>query len=113
MAVQAHLEIADLPPAPLDAAADFHARFLAQARDLLADVESLVLVFAPADQAHHGWRLAVVQELARAAAPLRRVNAIVGDDQAAIQQTLTWLAGAPGITGQLLSVDGNLSGSPA
>ncbi|MFC4256110.1 hypothetical protein GRI97_11725 [Altererythrobacter xixiisoli] len=111
--MQTQLEITDLPVAPLDAAADFHARYLPQARDLLGDVESLVLILPPAERAHQGWRLAVVQELARAAAPDRRVNAIIGDDQAAIQQTLTWLSGAPGITGQLLGVDGNLSDSPA
>ena len=65
--------------------------------------EDLVLIFPPAPYGHRGWRLAVVQDLARAAAPLR-VNGVVGDDAEAIAATLVWLEQAPGITGQLLSV---------
>ena len=65
--------------------------------------EDLVLVFPPAPYDHGGWRLAAVQDLARAAAP-RRVNGAVGDDEKAIAEALEWLAGAPGITGQLLAV---------
>jgi hypothetical protein len=49
--------------------------------------------------------LAAVQELAREAAP-KRVNGIAGDDPRAIAETLVYLAAAPGITGQLLAVDG-------
>jgi len=65
--------------------------------------EDLVLVFPPAPYDHRGWRLAAIQDLARAAAPAR-VNGVVGDDEQAIAATLAWLADAPGITGQLLSV---------
>jgi hypothetical protein len=65
--------------------------------------EDLVLVFPPADYTHHGWRVAAVQDLARAAAPTR-VNAIAGEDERAIADTLAWLTQAPGITGQLLAV---------
>ena len=65
--------------------------------------EDLVLIFPPAPYDHHGWRLAAVQDLARAAAPAR-VNGIAGDDAEAIAATLAWLERAPGITGQLLSV---------
>ena len=65
--------------------------------------EDLVLIFPPAPYDHRGWRLAAVQDLARAAAP-GRVNAIAGDDEAAIAQALAYLEGAPGVTGQLLAV---------
>jgi hypothetical protein len=46
----------------------------------------------------------VVQDLARAAAPAR-VNGIVGEDEAAIAETLAFLETAPGVTGQLLAVE--------
>ena len=65
--------------------------------------EDLVLIFPPAPFDHRGWRLAAIQDLARAAAPVR-VNGIVSGDEQAIAATLAWLAKAPGITGQLLSV---------
>jgi hypothetical protein len=63
-------------------------------------------VFPSAPYDHRGWRLAAVQDLAREAAPIR-VNGVAGDDDAAIAAALHWLAAAPGITGQLLAVDGN------
>ncbi len=46
-----------------------------------------------------------MQDLAREAAP-KRVNGIAGDDNEAIAAALAWLASAPGVTGQLLAVDG-------
>ena len=102
---QAVLRVEGSPDAPLDAAAAFHADHLAKARAVLGQAEALALVFAPADHSHRAWRLAAVQELAREAAP-KRVNGVTGDDQAAIDEAIEWLAGAPGITGQLLAVDG-------
>jgi hypothetical protein len=65
--------------------------------------EDLVLVFTAASYDHRGWRLAAVQDLARAVAP-RRVNGVAGEDELAIEQTIAWLAKAPGVTGQLLAV---------
>jgi hypothetical protein len=65
--------------------------------------EALALIFPPAPYDHRGWRLAAVQDLARAAGPAR-VNAIAGDDEAAIAETLAYLERAPGVTGQLLAV---------
>ena len=64
------------------------------------------LVFEPADHTHHAWRLAAIQALAREIAP-HRINGIVGNDDSAIQLTIDYLSNAPGITGQLLEVDGN------
>ncbi len=63
--------------------------------------DDLALVFLPAEHTHRAWRLAVVQELARAHAP-RRVNAVASDDQTAVTAALAYLAGAAGLTGQYL-----------
>lgn len=103
---QAALRVEGLPQAPLDAAAAFHADWLPRARAALSEARDLALVFAPAAHDHCGWRLAVVQELAREAAPLR-VNGLVGEDEAALAETVEWLSHAEAITGQLLTVDGN------
>jgi len=107
-----------LPDSPLDAAAHFLAELVPLAREALQgggpkqwpgpglkEVDALAIVFPPAGKEHYGWRLAVVQELAREAAP-KRVNGVVGDHPRAIDEATDWLANAPGITGQLLAVDG-------
>ncbi len=104
MAGQGVLEVTGLPDAPLDAAAAFHGEYLARARGLAGDGD-LVVVFAPADHAHHGWRLAAVQELAREMAP-NRVNGVVGEDAGEVSEVLFYLQSAGGVTGQLLQVDG-------
>lgn len=103
MTGQRVLRVTGLPASPLDAAAHFHAAWLPQARGLSAD---LVLVLPAAGHDHRTWRLAMVQELAREAAPYR-VNAVAGDGEQTIADTVAWLAQAPGVTGQLLTVDGN------
>jgi hypothetical protein len=102
---QAVLRIEGLPEPALDAAAQFHQRDLPRVRAALSDTDALALVFPPAPYDHRAWRLAAVQDLAREAAP-RRVNAVAGDDEQAIGEALAWLEQAPGITGQLLAVDG-------
>jgi len=100
------LRVGELPGSPLDAAAEFHRDWLAQARTHMAQGD-LVIVLPTAPHDHHGWRLAVVQELAREAAPLR-VNAIAGTEEAAIAETLAYRPAAPDGTGQLLAVAGNV-----
>lgn len=107
---QAVLRVEGLPDAPLDAAATFHSQWLPQARTTLQDADTLALIFDPAGHEHRAWRLATVQELAREAAP-KRVNAVVGDDEAAIAEMLAYLAAASGVTGQLLAVHGKFSGT--
>lgn len=99
------LRIEGLPQGALDAAAVFHGEWLPRVREALAEAGAVALVFRPAPYDHRGWRLAAVQDLAREAAP-KRVNAVAGDDEPAMAETLAWLARAPGITGQLLTVDG-------
>ena len=107
------------PDGPLDAAKYFHNEILPEVRGAIAEtglyadsaaldpnpaaLDSVVLILPAAGHEHRGWRLAAIQELAREAAP-KRVNAIVGDDDATIRTASKWLAAAPGITGQLLAV---------
>ena len=100
--------VGPLPEQALDAAERFHTEVLPKARSMLSLIppgngEDLVLIFPPASHDHRSWRLAAVQDLARAASP-SRVNAIVGDDETAIAEALAYLETAPGITGQLLAV---------
>jgi len=103
------LRVGALPEAALAAAARFHAEVLPEVLAQLAGEEHLVLIFPPADHTHRGWRLAVVQRLAREHAPIR-VNALAGDDEAAIAAAAEYLAGAAGVTGQYLPLDGNGAG---
>ena len=98
------LRIEGLPDTPLDAAAAFHASWLAPARGQCISDPSTVLVFAPADHTHRGWRLAAVQELARAAAP-HRINAVASASDAAIAASAHYLDDAEGVTGQYLPLD--------
>jgi len=99
-----------LPGESLSAAADFHARLLPGILETLSGgVDHLTIVFAPADHTHRGWRLAVVQELAREHAPVR-VNGLVSGEETAIAAAEAWLAEAKGVTGQLLALDGNGAG---
>lgn len=100
--VQAELRIEALPPAPLDAAAEFHRAQLDHARELLAsDIDTLAIVLPAAPKDHDDWRRALARDLARAYAP-KRVNVVGGSDTAAISAMLAYLRDAPGITGQYL-----------
>jgi hypothetical protein len=108
---QAVLRVEGLPDGALNAAETFYEAWLPQARTASRS-EDTVMVFPAAPHDHRGWRLAAVQNLAREAAP-KRVNGIAGDDNEAIAATLLWLASAPGVTGQLLAVDGAVDGKSA
>ncbi len=99
------LDVGALPEEPLAAAAQFHADVLPRALAALHAGGDLVLVFPPADHAHRDWRLAAVRGLARQFAPAR-VNALAGADETVLSAGLTYLVRAPGVTGQLLPVDG-------
>ncbi|RPF70832.1 Rossmann fold domain-containing protein [Aurantiacibacter spongiae] len=94
-------EARGLPAAPLDALAAFTAEHLPALRR-----HGGIVLFDPADHTHDAWREAVIGELAREAAPAR-VNAIVGTDEEGIRRTVAFLDSAPGVTGQVLVVDGN------
>lgn len=103
------LRVGSLPPEPLAAAAQFHAQVLPRVDDALAGGADVVLVFGAADHTHRDWRLGVVRGLARRYAPVR-INAVAGDDERAIAAALRYLAHAPGVTGQLLPLEGTGAG---
>ena len=105
---QRQINIKGLPAGPLDAAAAFYQRELPEILDDgdILPQHDLVLVFEPAGPAHRGWRRAAVQDLARQYAPIR-INALESDDEEAIVAALAYLDQAPGLTGQLLPLDGN------
>ena len=101
------LRIGMLPAQALAASAAFHANALPKIRDAIAGApDQLTLVFDPAEHDHRGWKLAAVQDLARQYAPLR-VNALESDDETAIASAARYCGDAPGLTGQLLVLDGN------
>ena len=94
----ARYDITDLPAEAGAAAALFYERDLPA---IAAHGEGhLTLVFSPAPYDHRGWRKAAIADLARAHAP-RRINGVAGAG-AAVDEALTYLAGADAITGQYL-----------
>lgn len=107
------LKVLDLPQCALDAAGAFHTHWLAEARATLASAcDVLTIVVPPAPHDHTDWRRSIARDLAREAAP-RRVNVIAGDDDTAIAAAISFLAAAPGVTGQYLPVYGNDARNPA
>jgi hypothetical protein len=98
-----------LPGDPLEAAAEFYRKDLQVLLNQLAEPSSadgdLLIVFPPASHEQCGWRLAAVQNLARHAVP-RRVNGVVRDETADLAEVSRFLADAPGVTGQLFTMDG-------
>ena len=109
--MQAVLRIEGLPANALDAAAEFHRIWLELARAALrGEAKSLGIIMPPAPPDHRDWRRAVARDLARELAP-KRVNLVAGSDSDAIFAALDYLAGAPGVTGQLLPVSGRGAGT--
>ena len=100
------LDVPVLPESALGAAAAFMAEHLAQARALLAEADctALAIILAPAPHDHGDWRLALARDLAREAAPAR-LNVVAGYPGPALDETLRFLADAPGVTGQYLVCD--------
>lgn len=106
--MQAVLTIDDLPATALDAAAEFHARWVPEVRTVLEDEEtsSLAIVLDPAPYDHTDWRRSAARDLARALAP-KRVNIVAGRKPEAIAATLDYLRDAPGVTGQYHPLHGD------
>jgi hypothetical protein len=104
------LRVGPLPEEPLAAAGWFHAEVLPRVRAALVAGGDLVLVFGPADHTHRDWRIGAVRGLAREHAPAR-VNAVASGDEVAIAATVRYLDRAPGVTGQLLPLDGTGAGA--
>lgn len=112
--MQAILHVPALPPAPAEAAAEFHTQWVPQARAALADGSednALLIVMPEADHTHGEWRLAAVRMLARLAAPAR-VNLIGCDAADDIARFAKYLERAPGVTGQYLPTNAQLAIRP-
>ncbi|MEM6856653.1 MAG: Rossmann fold domain-containing protein [Pseudomonadota bacterium] len=99
-----HVEIAgdDAPEerSPLEAHAAFFRTEPQGIEKLIASMklESLTFVLPPASSDHDTWRRAVAGDLARAYSPVR-INIAAGAKGAALNQVLTYLRDAPGVTG--------------
>ncbi|MBX7483067.1 Rossmann fold domain-containing protein [Qipengyuania qiaonensis] len=89
-----------LPDDPLAAAGVFHQHWLGHVEDVLVRGEDVMLQLPAADYTHREWRRAIVAGLARKHTP-RRINMVAGEGDA-VDATDTYLAHAPGITGQYL-----------
>lgn len=104
MKAQRMIAIEGLPDAALAASAAFYTDWMPRISTALGDdAESLVLVFPAAEADHRDWRLAAVRDLARARAPTR-VNGLAGAGDA-VERAMSYLAQAPGVTGQYLILD--------
>lgn len=102
MAGQAVLTVNRLPADALGAAAGFHGEWVAQVRAAIAAGSAQVVVVLPTASADHSdWRRAAARDLARALAPAR-VNLLAQGSAAALDATLAYLQGAPGVTGHYL-----------
>ena len=109
MTAASHTVLAtDLPGDAGAAAQTFYADVLPQIRARADGAEGIVVLFARTEKPGQDWRLAAMQDLARALAPVR-VNGLAVDPGSLTQadQVLAFLDKAPGVTGQLLAVDGN------
>lgn len=103
--VQTELRIGDLPQGAIGAAGAFHSQWIGRIEDALGGAcEALAIILPAAAHDHSDWRRAAARDLARAHAP-RRVNIVSGDDPDRVSGTISYLAGAPGITGQYLQTD--------
>ena len=100
-----HVSAVSLPVGPLDAAAYFHAEIVPAIRADSEFADDIRVLFAPADHSHGGWRREAIAGLARELAP-RRVNGIVGGDRESLAQMSEFLRDAPGVTGQIFTIDG-------
>lgn len=97
------LRIDSLPEAPLAAAAHFHTVIVPAIE--AERVQIMTLVLPPVDHTHRAWRTAALGALARALAPAR-INALSGGDTQAQDRAIAFVEAAPGLTGQLLALDG-------
>lgn len=110
--MQQSVWIEDLPESALEATEVFHSAWRERFETLLGKADDLAVILPGAPHDHLDWRKAAARDLARAHAP-KRVNIVVGDDRSAIAAALAYLAAAPGVTGQVLPVDGAGAGNPA
>lgn len=100
----------DLPDEPLAAAGVFHQHWLPYVEAVLAAGEDVLVALPLADHTHREWRRAIAAGLARAHAPKRLI--VVAGQGIALDVCETYLAAAPGVTGQYLEADGHGAGDP-
>ena len=93
------IEVDGLPPEPLAAAGVFHQNWLDPIERAL-ELGDVTVVLEAADHTHGEWRHAAAAMLARKHTP-RRVNFVAGEG-AGVNAIHTYLANAPGVTGQYL-----------
>lgn len=99
------MRISPLPASATKAAREYYGIWAVQVDRALSGIDDcLTLHFDPAEADHKAWRRAVVADLAREHAPVR-INAVVGSDGSGVARAIAWLERAPGITGQLFTVD--------
>ena len=94
------IEVEGLPEEPLAAAGLFHQNWLDPIERALAGGVDVMVILVAADHTHSEWRKAAAAMLARKHAP-RRVNFVAGEGEH-VDATETYLAKAPGVTGQYL-----------
>lgn len=97
------IAVDDLPAEPIAAASLFHQYWLPRVKALLLSGHDVMVALAPADHTHREWRRAIAAGLARAHAP-QRVNVVAGEG-AVLNAFESYLAAAPGTTGQYLEGD--------
>ena len=98
------IEVEGLPEEPLAAAGLFHQNWLDPVERALEAGQDVLVTLDPGDHAHDEWRKAAAAMLARKHAP-RRVVLVAGGG-AAIEAIESYLANAPGVTGQYLKAGG-------
>lgn len=102
--MQAVLSIDIRTDSGFEASTAFHAEHVDAVRKALAqpDTTALAIVMPDAGPDHDDWRRALARDLARAHTP-KRVNVVGAGDKQACEAMLTYLADAPGVTGQYLA----------
>ena len=94
-----------MPGDPLEAASTFYGHHVKPIEVGLSVLDILTVQLPAVPETHEQYLRAAMGALARKVAP-RRINAISGNDDAAMERAAAWLASAPGITGQYFAVDG-------
>ena len=94
------IEVEGLPDDPLAAAGLFHQNWTGPIERALDAGQDVFVTLERADHTHGEWRKAAAAMLARKHTP-RRVNLVAGEGEA-LAAIETYLAAAPGVTGQYL-----------
>ncbi len=105
-ASSATVDVGALPEQAIAASSAFHMDWMHHVAEALSSADCVAVVFPTATYDHRDWRVAAIRDLARQHAP-KRINGVGGGSIDAREHALHYLAGAPGVTGQYLELDGN------